>query len=216
MLLNEFHDTGAKRFDKVNKKLNQLYGVKISTNVSLNDLYDELSSVMAENETLQMTRSHLHENPTYTKNLLLREGLSLLISEKEKEVYDKKFFLVLESLSKYAADCFRNNLDVSLDDIVEVYKETGHGVYNENVIKYALHEIISEGISEERWVDDDGESPYRETPTLTDRELADRLYKKEFGDETVADHDFYKKKARRVIKKDKPSMVKKFMSKLGR
>lgn len=220
MFLQELNETKTGQFNNINRKLRELYKINVSADAQLNDLYEEARKAIRENNEIRQQTLRVHEHPAYNKNLLLLDALSIVIQEKEQVVYDKRFEKILETLTSYIGANLSEGNDITLNDVMEVFNEGANGKYNAVLVRAILENFLFSALKDEELdeVGDDESYNCHVSPEL--RDLADREYKKRYGNSPVDEYDdemaFYEPKAKELAKKTRPSLLRGLAQKLGR
>ena len=219
MFLRELAQSNNQKLAKINSKLKELYKVKLSSAASLNELYGEANSLIKENASIVSDTLKVHQHPTYMRNLLMLEGINILIQEKESLVYDNKFESILETLTGLIGESISSGTPITIDDVMDVYESSaGNSQYNSVLVRAIIENFVSATLEEYEEEEKRGKF---DTPTWDElRRFADHLYKKKYGNEPVDkvedDTNFYQPKAKDLAKQHRPGMMRGLTTKLGK
>jgi hypothetical protein len=204
MFLCDLNQTGKHKLANINGFLKNNYSVSISENASLNDLYDALFGVIKRNQVIREDTQLTHLNPVYSQNILIIEGLSTLINEKEKSHYDGMFEEVLVALAGFIAETVEETGDLPLvEDVVSIYTSTGNDKYNTVLMKKIIEGFMKS-------VSPTLEKNYGKTLSdVTHVSASSSLY----GESLV--NDFFQSKSSKLLKQYERSMVNEMYKILG-
>lgn len=82
MLLEDFRKNSVKKFKKINKMLGEQYGISISTKTTVGELEKSQTEVYENVQQLKVNGSVSNNCPELSKNLLVLEGIEVILERK--------------------------------------------------------------------------------------------------------------------------------------
>lgn len=228
MYLNDLNRTEKYKILKTQSILDKQFSVNISETSSLDELYELYENLVEDNQNLESLEYNLESNPQYTRNLLMMENIKLLIESKENVSYDRTYENVLGNLVEYIGNSLNTKEPIGINEALDMYSQTKHKQYDENVLRSVLEQFFFDVLPEndDDYMDIDPKRPFSNIDPDT-RKAADELLRKmrtqkqPKGSQKYSKDDLTKakqaarKRAKKQLRKYKPSMMSKLKNVFG-
>lgn len=143
-MIEKFTPTGRSKIEKINKYLKENHQCSVDISAPSEILKVLKSRCQSENKSISLTESNINLNPKYTRNTLISEVVSLILSE-QKNFNEKKekviklsnnlLYLVLESIDQGTEP------EVAYTEAVESLKEFDNDVDEKDLEEAVLDEV---------------------------------------------------------------------------
>lgn len=207
MLVRDLQGNPETRVNKLNSYISERYGVSLRQKMPLPEIYGELASLMEQNMNIREQEAAVHLNETYNRNILLMEGMMLVVEEEEDRwLSDPRFQQVLLTLCEYVAECVSDTGKIpSADKVASIYKQTGDTKYSPIIIEKVFENFLSEVANN--------------NASLSETTLNDVTHIMPSTNEVMYGHDvinaFFASRSAKLAEQYKDAMVSQFNSKLG-